>query len=59
MDCWSDRREFRDLAIFNDDDCRRWITEVVRRIQPETILTAPPADYIADHEMTSHLVRDL
>jgi N-acetylglucosamine malate deacetylase 1 len=50
--------EFRDLAIFNDDESRRRITEVVRRIQPEIILTAPPADYIADHEMTSLLVRD-
>ena len=50
--------EFRDLAIFNDDESRRRITEVLRRIQPEIILTAPPADYIADHEMTSLLVRD-
>jgi N-acetylglucosamine malate deacetylase 1 len=50
--------EFRDLAIFNDDDSRRRITEVLRRIQPKIILTAPPADYIADHEMTSVLVRD-
>jgi N-acetylglucosamine malate deacetylase 1 len=50
--------EFRDLAIFNDDESRRRITEFLRRIQPEIILTAPPADYIADHEMTSLLVRD-
>ena len=39
--------EFRDLAIFNDDDSRRRITESLRRIRPEIILTAPPADYIA------------
>ena len=50
--------EFRDLAIFNDDESRRRITEALRRIKPEIILTAPPADYIADHEMTSLLVRD-
>jgi N-acetylglucosamine malate deacetylase 1 len=50
--------EFRDLAIFNDDESRRRITEALRRIQPEIIVTAPPADYIADHEMTSLLVRD-
>ncbi len=50
--------EFRDLAIFNDDESRRRITESLRRIQPEIILTAPPADYIADHEMTNLLVRD-
>ena len=50
--------EFRDLAIFNDDESRRRVTEALRRIQPEIILTAPPSDYIADHEMTSLLVRD-
>jgi LmbE family N-acetylglucosaminyl deacetylase len=50
--------EFRDLAIFNDDDSRRRVTEMIRRARPEIILTAPPADYIADHEMTSLLVRD-
>src|SRR3954451_22008909 len=50
--------EFRDLAVFNDDDCRRRVTEVVRRTRPDVILTAPPIDYIADHEMTSLLVRD-
>jgi N-acetylglucosamine malate deacetylase 1 len=50
--------EFRDLAIFNDDEARRRVTEALRRIQPAIILTAPPSDYIADHEMTSLLVRD-
>jgi len=50
--------EFRDLAIFNDDDSRRRVTEAIRRAAPSIILTAPPADYIADHEMTSLLVRD-
>lgn len=50
--------EFRDLAIFNDDDSRRRVTEALRRARPDIILTAPPADYIADHEMTSLLVRD-
>ncbi|MEO6809393.1 MAG: PIG-L family deacetylase [Isosphaeraceae bacterium] len=50
--------EFRDLAIFNDDDSRRRMTEVVRRLRPDLILTAPPVDYLCDHEMTSLLVRD-
>jgi N-acetylglucosamine malate deacetylase 1 len=50
--------EFRDLAIFNDDESRRRVTEAIRRARPDVILTAPPADYIADHEMTSLLVRD-
>lgn len=50
--------EFRDLAIFNDDESRRRVTEALRRARPDIILTAPPVDYIADHEMTSLLVRD-
>jgi LmbE family N-acetylglucosaminyl deacetylase len=50
--------EFRDLAIFNDDDSRRRVTECLRRAMPDIILTAPPVDYLCDHEMTSLLVRD-
>jgi LmbE family N-acetylglucosaminyl deacetylase len=50
--------EFRDLAIFNDDDSRRRVTEWLRRTHPDLVLTAPPADYLCDHEMTSLLVRD-
>lgn len=50
--------EFRDLAIFNDDESRRRVTEVLRRTRPDIVLTAPPVDYLCDHEMTSLLVRD-
>jgi N-acetylglucosamine malate deacetylase 1 len=50
--------EFRDLAVFNDDESRRRVTEALRRTCPDLILSAPPSDYIADHEMTSLLVRD-
>ena len=50
--------EFRDLAIFSDDDSRRRVVEFLRRSRPEIILTAPPVDYLADHEATSGLVRD-
>jgi LmbE family N-acetylglucosaminyl deacetylase len=50
--------EFRDLAIFNDDESRRRVTEAVRRVRPDLVLTAPPVDYLCDHEMTSLLVRD-
>ncbi len=37
---------------------RRRVTEALRRARPDLILTAPPVDYIVDHEMTSVLVRD-
>lgn len=50
--------EFRDIAIFNDDDSRRRVVEALRRVRPEIVLTAPPADYLCDHEATSALVRD-
>ncbi len=50
--------EFRDLTIFNDDDARRRMVETLRRLRPDLILTAPPVDYLCDHEATSLLVRD-
>jgi LmbE family N-acetylglucosaminyl deacetylase len=50
--------EFRDLAVFNDDVSRRRVVECLRRTRPHLVLTAPPVDYLCDHEMTSLLVRD-
>ena len=50
--------EFRDLAIFSDDESRRRVTEVLRQTRPDVVLTAAPADYMCDHEATSALVRD-
>ncbi|HUS07146.1 MAG TPA: PIG-L family deacetylase [Bryobacteraceae bacterium] len=50
--------EFRDLAIFNDDPSRRQITEILRRVQPDIVITSSPIDYHCDHEATSSLVRD-
>ncbi|HUD98762.1 MAG TPA: PIG-L family deacetylase [Bryobacteraceae bacterium] len=50
--------EFRDLAIFNDDASRRRVTELLRGVRPDVVLTAPPVDYMCDHEATSALVRD-
>lgn len=50
--------EFRDLAIFNDDQSRRRVTEILRQTRPELVLTSSPVDYLCDHETTSLLVRD-
>lgn len=50
--------EFRDLAIFNDDDSRRRVVETLRRARPDIVLTSSPVDYLCDHEATSRLVRD-
>ena len=50
--------EFRDLSIVFDNESRHRVTEYVRRTAPNIILTAPPVDYMPDHEITSALVRD-
>ncbi len=50
--------EFRDFAVFDDDPSRRRAVEALRRARPDVVITAPPSDYHADHEMTSLLVRD-
>jgi LmbE family N-acetylglucosaminyl deacetylase len=50
--------EMRDLRVFNDDESRRRVTEVLRQTRPELILTSSPVDYLCDHEATSVLVRD-
>ncbi len=50
--------EFRDLAVFNDDSSRRRVTELLRQVDPEVVLTASPVDYMCDHEAASALVRD-
>jgi LmbE family N-acetylglucosaminyl deacetylase len=47
-----------DLGVFNDDDARRRVTELVRWAAPELVITASPADYHPDHEAVSLLVRD-
>lgn len=50
--------EFQDFCIIIDHEGRRKVTEAVRRARPDIVLTAPPVDYMSDHEMTSRLVRD-
>ena len=47
-----------DLSVFNDDPCRRRVTEMIRWAAPDIVLTASPADYHPDHEAVSLLVRD-
>ncbi|MCA9040049.1 MAG: PIG-L family deacetylase [Planctomycetaceae bacterium] len=49
---------FKDLQIVHDNAGRRRVTEELREIKPDIVITAPPVDYMSDHEMTSRLVRD-
>lgn len=46
-----------DLEVEYSREYRRCTTHVLREVQPEIILTAPPLDYLPDHEITSLLVR--
>ncbi len=50
--------EFQDLEITFDNASRRIMTGLLRDINPSLIFTTPPHDYMFDHEITSHLVRD-
>lgn len=50
--------EFSDLEITFDNDARRRVASLLRKIDPFLIFTTPPADYMFDHEITSQLVRD-
>lgn len=49
--------EFPDFEIFDNDDGRRRVTEYLRSIAPDIVLTSSPQDYHADHEATGTLVR--
>jgi len=48
----------RDLEIEYDCFYRRAATRVMREVDPLIVLAPPPSDYLADHEMTSLLVRN-
>jgi LmbE family N-acetylglucosaminyl deacetylase len=50
--------EFRDLSITIDNISRGKVCECLRRARPDIVLTAPPVDYMTDHELTSVLVRE-
>jgi len=50
--------EFRDMAVFADDPSRRRVTEVLRAVRPDVVITSAPSDYHCDHEAASALVRD-
>lgn len=49
---------FLDLQIVVDNPSRRRVAELLRKVRPQIVLTAPPVDYMSDHEFTSRLVRD-
>ena len=48
---------FDDFEIFYTSEAHRKITALLRDVDPEIVITHPPQDYMADHEITSRLVR--
>lgn len=49
--------DFEDLRIVDDNPARQKVTELLRVVRPDVVITAPPVDYMMDHEATSALVR--
>jgi N-acetylglucosamine malate deacetylase 1 len=48
---------FDDFEIFYTSEAHRKVTALLRDVDPGIIITHPPQDYMADHEITSRLVR--
>ncbi|WP_031495661.1 PIG-L deacetylase family protein [Bryobacter aggregatus] len=50
--------EYRDMRVFNDEAGREKMTQLLRRVRPDIVITANTPDYHCDHEATHLLVRD-
>jgi LmbE family N-acetylglucosaminyl deacetylase len=48
---------FEDVYILYDRDTINRTTSLIRKLRPEIVFTASPADYMVDHEMTSLIVQ--
>lgn len=49
--------EFEDVYILYNRETINKTTSLIRRIRPAIVITASPADYMIDHEMTSMIVQ--
>ena len=47
----------RDLLVFYNELALTKVTNLIREVQPEIVLTHSPSDYMLDHEQTSKLAR--
>ncbi len=50
--------DFTDFEIYDDSPSRKRVTEFLRSIRPQMIITASPNDYLTDHDNSSALVRN-
>jgi LmbE family N-acetylglucosaminyl deacetylase len=46
-----------DVEVFHDVACLRRVVEVMRRFDPDVVITHSPVDYMLDHEETARLAR--
>lgn len=54
---WYECAGFMDVEIFTCKKSIRRIVELIRRFNPDIVITHSPADYMLDHEETSRIVR--
>jgi len=47
-----------DLELVFENKTRARVTELIRRVDPDIVITSPPDDYMPDHEITSELLWD-
>jgi len=47
-----------DCSVVFSNELRRELIGFLRRVVPDVIITAPPQDYMAEHEETSRLVKE-
>lgn len=47
---------FEDLDVFTDKPSRQIVADIIRKVNPDFIITHPPVDYAPDHTATSELV---
>lgn len=57
VDAWYACAGLRDMEIFAGRDAVRRTVELMRRFDPDLVVTHSPADYLTDHEETSRIVR--
>jgi LmbE family N-acetylglucosaminyl deacetylase len=48
---------FQDIYLFYNAETINKTVELLRKVKPAVVFTASPSDYMADHEMTSRIVR--
>src|SRR6266545_2413478 len=49
---------FRDLTIVYSESAKRRVTELIRKMKPDLLISHSPDDYMADHVETSKIARE-